>query len=137
MGDVGEGEAKDRQVCLVCQQPSPEERNFSESIPSIPNVLPLSLKMSCGLHTETLHDLACGKRADDAPDYIQVMEATEVAATSQSQAAHTLGNHKLSGWRRGQKTYVMCVPAVLLFSWKKKSDTSGLCLPSSRSFARI
>lgn len=99
MGDVGEGEAKDRQVFLVCQQPSPEEGNDPENRPFIPNILPVSGKMSCGLHAETRQPyLACGKGAD-ASDYIQVVEATEVPATSQSQAAHILGNQELSSWR--------------------------------------
>lgn len=72
-------------------------------------MLCVSVKMSCGLHTETLQrNLACGKDADDAPDCIQVMEAKEVPATSQSQAVHTLGNQELSGWR-GDKKLMSCV----------------------------
>lgn len=73
MGDVGEGEPGEGHVCLMCQQPSPEERNYSEKRPVIPNMLSVSLKMPHGLHTETLqHNLACGKATDDAPDNRQV-----------------------------------------------------------------
>lgn len=51
MGDVGEGEPGEGHVCLVCQQLSPEEGNYLEKRPFIPNTLSVSLKIPLGLPT--------------------------------------------------------------------------------------
>lgn len=69
MGDVGEGEPREGHVCLVCQQLSTEEGNYSEKRPFIPNTLSVLLKMPRGFHMETLQrNLAREKGVDDAPD---------------------------------------------------------------------
>lgn len=104
MGDVDEGEAKERQVCLVCQRKEIIQKiDLSSLICSL-----YHLKCHVGSIQRLQHDLACGEGTDDASDCIQVMEATEVPAPSQSQAAHTLGNQELSSWR-GDRKLMSCV----------------------------
>lgn len=109
MEDVGEGEAKERQAWLVCQQPSPEEGNYSENRVSSLICCLYQLKCRVGsiqrLRSVTWH---MGKVQMMTPDYIQVTGATEVPAISQSQAAHSLGNQKLSSWR-GNRKLLSCV----------------------------
>lgn len=87
-----------------------------------PHVFSAVLKMSYGLHTETLQrNLAHGKGADDASDRRQGDRgATEVPATIQ--AAHVRGKQKLSSWRRTKSCHpgVLAALAARLFSWGKK-----------------
>ena len=111
-------------MCLVCQQPSPEEGNYSEKRPFIPNTLSVSLKMPRGLHTETLqHNLARGKGADDAPDNEVTGGCREVPATSQ--AAHALGNQKLSSWRGTKSLCHVCSGSSPAFLEKKYLTFQG------------
>lgn len=111
-----------------------EEGNYSENTPFIPNMLSVSLKMSCGLHTVCKTIWHVGK--------VQMMPLTAYRwwrpQRCQPQAKvrpPTLWETR--NWAAGGKTENwchVCSRSSLVFPGKN-SDTSGLCSPSSRSFA--
>lgn len=136
MGDVDEGEPREWHVCLVCQQPSSEEGNYSEKRPFIPNTFSMSLKMAHGLHTATLQrNLARGKGADDAPDNRHVAGDCRGVPAS-CRAAHTLRNQRLRSWRV-TKSLCRVFWQLSCFPGKKIFEVSGLCLLSSGIFPLV